>query len=58
MSGDKESSGKNDERLIEEWPATALAGNDLMSSVLYTMGKKSVYMYSTTTKASALTMPY
>ena len=38
MAGEKELS-KGDERLIEEWPATALAGNDLMSSVLYTMGK-------------------
>lgn len=40
MVGEKEGSAKADERLIEEWPATALAGNDLMSSVLYTMGKR------------------
>lgn len=29
---------KGEEALIHEWPATALPGNDLMSSCLYTIG--------------------
>lgn len=33
--------GKGEEDLIHEWPATALSGNDLMSSCLYTIGTPS-----------------
>ena len=27
-----------EEHLIDEWPATALSGNDILSSCLYTIG--------------------
>jgi len=35
--------GEPEDRLIDEWPATALCSNDLMSSCLYAIGLVTVY---------------